>query len=321
MKRLVYLAPHRSFDEEWNGWFSVGFGKGLRSLGVPEVRAHRFRWIAYGAKVLRYGRLIRNLATLRGRAYLVTLPHISEFKLFPATYFHEIIPYAFDCWPYRYDEWERFFRRHDVKVAFFSARHSFAHFSERLKGTTCLWMPEACDAESYRPGKPLAERSVAVLEFGRRKQDYHDHIRPSLAAHGHRHEFMAGEATRERLIELLADSKISICFPRTMTWTNFPAGMETLTVRYFEVMASGGLVVGRCPQELHDLFGYNPVIEADLERPCEQLESLLRSIGDYQPLVDRNYATLMRVGTWERRAAEILAVLRERGYQPESSPA
>ena len=85
--------------------------------------------------------------------------------------------------------------------------------------------------------------------------------------------------------------------------------------RYFEAIASGSLVVGHGPRELVDLFGYDPVIAADLEQPAEQLHELLDGIEQHQPFVDRNLARLREVGTWDARVAELLQVLAERGYE------
>ena len=60
------------------------------------------------------------------------------------------------------------------------------------------------------------------------------------------------------------------------------------------------------PEELVEMFAYNPIIEADLERPFEQLYDILQSIDDYQGFVNRNHDRLLEVGTWDVRAAQIL---------------
>ena len=54
---------------------------------------------------------------------------VSEARLFPVCYFAETIVYAMDVWPPRYDQWEAFFRRHRMRVAFISARMS----AERMR--------------------------------------------------------------------------------------------------------------------------------------------------------------------------------------------
>ena len=96
-----------------------------------------------------------------------------------------------------------------------------------------------------------------------------------------------------------------------MTHHERAVGVETATLRYLEGMASKCLIVGHCPQELADLFGYNPVIEARLNASGAQLmREILPNIGRYQGLVDQNYHRLLEVGTVESRAAEIVLALR-----------
>ena len=65
------------------------------------------------------------------------------------------------------------------------------------------------------------------------------------------------------LVAGLANSRVSICFPQSITNPERCGKVETVTLRYFESMASKCLIVGKCPLELRDLFGYNPVIEVD----------------------------------------------------------
>jgi hypothetical protein len=67
--------------------------------------------------------------------------------------------------------------------------------------------------------------------------------------------------------------------------------------------------MGHAPQELIDLFGYNPIIEADRGHEFEQIESLLNGSDATERLIERNYMRLLEVGTWEIRVAEILNIL------------
>jgi hypothetical protein len=64
-----------------------------------------------------------------------------------------------------------------------------------------------------------------------------------------------------------------------------------------------------------DLFGYDPVIEADLGDPVGQLKSVLGRIDEYQGLVDRNRVRLAETCTWDVRVATMLDVLRGAGYE------
>jgi hypothetical protein len=78
-----------------------------------------------------------------------------------------------------------------------------------------------------------------------------------------------------------------------------------MSLRFLEVIASGAIPLGRCPREMRDLFGYNPVIEIDESDPEGQLDRLLGGIDELTGLRERNLETLLRVAPWERRADDI----------------
>jgi hypothetical protein len=117
------------------------------------------------------------------------------------------------------------------------------------------------------------------------------------------------------LLEAWGTTKISICFPKTITDPERAGGVETVTFRYFESMAACCLIVGHCPAELEDLFGYNPVIEADMKNPAEQLLSILNNIDRYQSLVAKNHSRMVEVGSWDVRAQTMLSTLLSFGYR------
>ena len=91
--------------------------------------------------------------------------------------------------------------------------------------------------------------------------------------------------------------------------------METLTQRYWEGLFSGALLVGHAPQELVDLLGYNPVIEVDLDNCNAQMMEILKHIGDYQPLVDKNKEMAMKYGRWEYSMQRVIDFLQSKGYE------
>jgi hypothetical protein len=82
-----------------------------------------------------------------------------------------------------------------------------------------------------------------------------------------------------------------------------------LTLRYLQSIASKALIVGHAPPLLVELFGYNPVIEADFADPCEQIRGILRDYDAYRELLDRNYEVLTTRHTFQHRWAEIKAIL------------
>lgn len=255
--------------------------------------------------------LIRNLNKRNGCTYFATLMGPAEYRLFPYSYFNDVILCCFDCWPNYFERWESIFRRNRTGLAFFTARQSAEYFTERLPGMRSVWMPEAVDHLKYDGSKPLSKRSIDVLELGRRHEPYHDRIRDWLLKRGYRHlyENPGGRIifrSRSEMVSGLGDAKLSVCFPGSITSPGRCGDVETVTHRYFESMASKCLIVGRCPRELSDLFGYNPVIEADLSDPISQLEGILSRPADFQSLVERNYSRMLEVGIWKRRAELIL---------------
>jgi hypothetical protein len=205
-------------------------------------------------------------------------------------------------------------------LAFLTARQSVEEFRRRMPTMSTVWIPEATSPMDYRNDIPLRDRTIDVLELGRKFPRYHDAIvtRLSVLNRVHRYELTQGRLlfpNRAALVEGLAASKVSVCFPASMTHPEYAGDVETTTHRYFESLASKCVILGHAPQELVDLFGYNPVIEADLERPELQLESILENVSDYQRLVDDNYDRFLKVGTWECRANSIVEQLELFGYK------
>ena len=259
--------------------------------------------------------LVRNFWKAGKAIYLAVLMGPAEYRLFPYCYGREMVVYCFDCWPAKYARWEAFFRRNRIRVAFFSARRSAEHFLKRIPEMNSVWLPEAIDPTVYLNDKPLEERSIDVLEVGRKYDAFHQAITHRLqeSLRVHLYEREQGQVvfpTREALVTGLGDSKISVCFPSSLTHPERSGDAETVTYRYFEAMASKCLIWGKCPQELFDLFGYNPVIEAVEHDPLGQLDAILQDLGKYQVLVNRNYQRLLEVATWPARAKVMIEVIR-----------
>ena len=103
----------------------------------------------------------------------------------------------------------------------------------------------------------------------------------------------------------MSDSKLVISLPRLITFPEAAEGIETLTQRYWENMLSRNVMIGHAPKELVDLIGYNPVIDIDYARLPEQIRHIKENISEYQPLVDRNRETALRLAPWELRMKEV----------------
>ena len=290
------------------------FNRSLERAGVRPIRHQPFARLTTMGMYFDHRHMLRNFLQLPERAYIVALEWHYEERLFPICFFGEIVPLCFDCWPKDYELIADMFRRHRFRIAFFTARQSCEYFKLNLPGVSCHWLPEAADPDEYRFQRPLCDRTIDVLELGRKSEPYSLAIQKPLVRAGYVHRFRAdGQRrifpTKSELMEAWSKTKISICFPKTMTDPVKAGGVETVTFRYFESIASCCLIVGHCPAELEDLFGYNPVIEADLQDPAGQLFDLLQNIDSYQGFVDKNRQRMLEVGSWDVRVETMLSTL------------
>jgi hypothetical protein len=181
-----------------------------------------------------------------------------------------------------------------------------------------VWLPEAVDPAEYNVGPQLADRSVDVLELGRKYDAFHRNVVSGLAQSGrvHRYERADGARvfpTRDALRDGLASSRISVCFPRSMTHPDETGGVETVTHRYFESMASRCIILGHAPQELIDVFGYNPVVEVESGAEFSQIGEILGDLRPLQDQVDANFRRLLEVGTWRSRVPVVLQQIEDAG--------
>lgn len=237
-----------------------------------------------------------------------------SFDTFPDYVRYEIIPLVWDCWPKYFEKTCQWFIKHDVKTAIFTSSQTADKMKMRFPNMNILAITEGIDISKYIEGKALSERSIDLLEFGRRNtkvfnvslSDTYNHIFSKRGEHIFR--------TERDLIKGLADSKITVCYPRCDTQPKKAGNIETLTQRYWEAMLSRVVIVGRAPKELIDLIGYNPVIEMRKEKQSEQIIGIINNIDDYQSLVDRNRVTAIKLGSWESRIKQIMSWLVDIGY-------
>lgn len=291
--------------------------RALERMGVPSHNS-----------VLQY-RSVRALARIAGALNIRRLPCFSSAEsvfahlnhpwsnaFFPYALRHPLVTYSFDLWPHRWDEWQRVFDMNRPAVAFISAKVPMAEMQRRVPDVDFRWLPEAVELSAFDPSLPLTDRPVDLTEIGRPFKLYHERIRPVLAKASCRHEYPNPEkplaVPNSEMAYIYSRSKIVPCFPRSVTHPELAGNVETTTCRYFECMASRTLMVGHCPQELIDLLGYNPVIEAHLDQAGEQLvRDILPRIGVFQKLVDRNIETLRSTWTVDHQAQRIRAAMSE----------
>jgi hypothetical protein len=297
----------------------VGVQEAFVRQGVPAV-------INDGPITRFVGKVLKNLKVqgsiyhVAGDAYILPMMGPQTFRAFPQGLVSELVPYIFDCWPAAYDEWERFFRTHRIRTAFISARQSAERMKAQIPRLNAIWMPEAIDPRPYNGAVPLSERRIDLLELGRRSEVFHDRITKHCVRRGLNHAYQRSPtdlvfAGRSEFLAGMAQAKILACFPSSMTHPDRSGDVETLTLRYLEGIASGSILLGRCPDELRTLFGYDPVVAADLDDPGAQLDAMLGSLDRFAPAIERNRARLYEVGCWDQRVGTMLSILRSNGYR------
>lgn len=213
--------------------------------------------------------------------------------------------YLFDAWPYSYNGIVQFVKENKIDFVFVSASQSSVGLNKLLGKHNVFWIPEGINIGEYS-STDYSEKSIDVLAFGRKYDNYHHMIKDELEAKGFKYLYEKNKdeivfEKREAYIQGLANTKISICFPSNLTHPNRAGNIETMTIRYLQSMASKCLVIGHAPQEMIELFGYNPVIEVDYEHPAQQLVDILTKYESYIPMIEKNYHFISKSQTWHHR--------------------
>ena len=242
-------------------------------------------------------------------------PPSLDVDTFPWWGHYEIIPVLWDCWPKFWDTTEDWFRRYGVQSAVFTSSQTADEFRRRFPDMKILTITEGIETNMYHGEKLLKERTIDFLQFGRVTRRWGGlNFGEGINAVCSRNEKTLLH-TREDLVNALADSKIVLCVPRCDMQPEIAGGIETLTQRYWECMLSGVVIIGRAPQELIDLIGYDPVVNMDQEHIIEQVKNIVTHISDYQPLVDRNREVAIEKADWCLRIKRVVEWLREKGYE------
>ncbi len=221
--------------------------------------------------------------------------------------------YLFDAWPTHHPRIQQFVNFLNLDFVFVSSSMAAAPLKKVLKNSAVHWIPEGINPDEYRHAA-YENKTIDVLALGRRDENYHQWVVGPLHAQGkdYRYEQVKGQLvfpTRKGLIEGLASSKISICVPSSITHPERAGGIQTMTIRYLQSMVSKCMVVGHAPEEMIELFGYNPVIEIDWKAPQVQLLALIERFTDYIPLIERNYQMVVEQHTWHCRWHQIQGIL------------
>lgn len=310
--RIILLRNPRGPDAHIND-FLDGWHEALRDAGLPELKVQN--WPGRPSTASALSRLVPQRPLPWATTAAVTpLSWASDRDLYPYAFAYRIIPWIYDCWPAQWSRWESLLRRLRVPMAFFSSQSAAYEFTRRMPGLRCEWVPEAVDPHRYDPTCRLSARRIDVLELGRLSLPLHRRLRPTLAERGFRHEFQVPGAPRlyagqEALRAALAQTRLLVCLPKSITHPEAAGGLETVTHRYFEGIASGCVLVGHCPAELRELWGFDPVVPIDPNEPELGVLEALEQLDRLQRLVERNLQRMHEVGTWNHRAAAMISAI------------
>ncbi len=268
------------------------------------------------AAKLKLGR--KTIFARKKKSLLVIGGSYIDFTAFPYNYFYEVVPVFWDTWKQYHPLLISGLLRNKVKYAFFTQKEVAELIQEKIPEIRTFWMPEGIQINQYKEGVKLKERTVNILQFGRKLEAYHEVILNTISPfHNYlysKHELHLLFKDFDEFTIGLSNTAISICFPRSLTHPELTGGIETLTQRYWESILSKCLIVGKAPQELIELMGYNPVIEVDWNDPKSQLKEILLKIDCYQEFVNLNFKKAIEICSWEKRISDIIITLNDLGY-------
>ncbi len=331
----VYIKNRKRRKEDYM-YFMQSFVEAAITCGINAKKQYFFSNKKLEKKMIRYADTILTLINKylpslirKKKAIIITAAGDTIFKeSFPYFYNSEIIPMLWDVWPARWEGISYNLKYLKCKLCFVTVK-SVAEKIKKEIGIDAYWIPEGICISDYQKGNPLVMRENDILELGRQHPFYHyilETLEQEKQIHGYarntyypngNYKTLAFPKAHE-LIEALPTFKIIISFPRTITHPEQAGNMETLTQRYWEGMLSGCLIIGKAPQELIDLIGYNPVIDINLSSSeavlKEQIKTILQNISIYQDLVDKNYKTALQYASWDQRMKQIKVILTQHGY-------
>lgn len=240
---------------------------------------------------------------------------LNEYKIRPYSMLtqHGRSVYLFDAWPHDHQKICNFANRYKIDYLFVTASQAAQTIKPQLLKTKINWIPEGINPAEYKQNIKLADKQIDVLAIGRKYDSYHQAIVDKLEENKYiyLYEKVKGRLifdNRNDFVVALANAKISICVPSSITHPERAGDIETMTIRYLQSMVSKCIVLGHAPKEMIDLFGYNPVIEIDYDNPFGQLESILNNYVDYKELIERNYNEVINNHTWQCRWEQIKSI-------------
>ena len=237
-----------------------------------------------------------------------------KYLSFPDYIHYEIIPIFWDSWPRYQADIKLFLKTKHINTAFFTSSQVAKKMSDDFPQMNIQYISEGVDVNLYNKGLELHNRSIDILEYGRMRNQLHLYFPPTVN-HIYSKDGKKLYITNKEFIDALCDTKITLCFPRSVTHPELTRGIETLTQRYWENMLCRVVMVGYSPKELINILGYDPVLPIDYDYPEEQIMHILSHIDNYQPLVDKNRQYALERGNWTSRVSTMMESLKGIGYE------
>ncbi len=226
------------------------------------------------------------------------------------------ILYLFDAWPEKFGIIRQIIKSYNIGILLISSKDAAERLQALNPGIPVIWCPEGIRNKTYRaPDYPM--KDIDVLQLGRKYDLWHDKVVHKLQESGfsYLYEKIKGEVifkTRDEFIDGLGRSRISVCFPKSLTHKAESGGITTMTHRYLQSMASRCLILGIIPDEMKELFGYDPGITVDMDDPAGQIIEIIRNFNDYIPLIERNYTFCLNNHDWSNRWIVIKDIITEK---------
>ena len=302
---ITLIAPKEGEFNKFQYWFAKAWedaeGKSVCDIRIP----HKLRALG--------GRLFGRPFWRSNKKVVILGCHRIESKAWPWCCVNEIVPMMWDLWPENFDYFVKFLKSNRVKLCFVTASQNVGKIKKAYPGVEVVWVPEGIKVSEYKVGKPLAERTIDILNYGRNVSWVNEAIESydfnQAITHVYNRDGKHYFKDFNSLLTGIRNSKMAICYPQCDTNPLRCGDVETLTQRYWECMLSGTLMIGRAPKELVEICDYNPVITLN-DDPAPQIENILNNIDDYQKLADRNRMCAEEKADWSNRIPIVLQALK-----------
>jgi hypothetical protein len=279
----------------------------LQDQGVKQEINHYY-WLSGSSKFLNLVNMFCRCGLMKKHHYFAVLmgPDFSKIKPFNILA-SQLDVYMFDAWPPdHFPHIEEHIEKLKIEHIFFSSKQVTEFFRDR-QIPNCYWIPEAVDYKKYYY-YDYGKKDIDILQFGRKYDLIHEKLLNGSNTMAYKYMYSNDKLLFNSDIEFkegLARSKISLCFPASLTHPERAGGISTMTTRYLQSMASKCLVVGIMPDEMKELFVYTPIVELNLEDPVTHLRNILNDFSSFIPLIEKNYNYLQEHHTWALRWRDI----------------